>query len=138
MADGPLFIVDNGSSGCNGLAYLREWSELASSIDHRLLRDRLPARPRWALAEVRQDPDPPRALDLHPELLALLAILEQTVDLTPRAADLLDRVVARRPDRSRNLADAHRRRVQGSEGVSGVDVVGLTPSGLLGTAEGRG
>lgn len=33
MADGPLFIVDNGSSGCNGLAYLREWSELASSID---------------------------------------------------------------------------------------------------------
>ncbi len=33
MADGPLFIVDNGASGRNGLDYLREWSELASSID---------------------------------------------------------------------------------------------------------
>ncbi len=33
MADGPLFIVDNGASGRNGLEYLREWSELASSID---------------------------------------------------------------------------------------------------------
>lgn len=33
MADGPLFIVDNGVSGRTGLDYLREWSELASSID---------------------------------------------------------------------------------------------------------
>ena len=33
MADGPLFIVDNGLSGRNGLDYLREWSELANSID---------------------------------------------------------------------------------------------------------
>ncbi len=33
MADGPLFIVDNSPSGRNGLDYLREWSELASSID---------------------------------------------------------------------------------------------------------
>ncbi len=33
MADGPLFIVDNGVSGRNGLDYLREWSGLASSID---------------------------------------------------------------------------------------------------------
>ena len=33
MADGPLFIVDNGKSGRNGLEYLREWSELASSVD---------------------------------------------------------------------------------------------------------
>jgi superfamily II DNA or RNA helicase/HKD family nuclease len=33
VADGPLFIVDNGASGRNGVDYLREWSELASSID---------------------------------------------------------------------------------------------------------
>ena len=33
MADGPLFIVDNGKSGRNGLDYLREWSELAKAID---------------------------------------------------------------------------------------------------------
>ena len=33
MADGPLFIVDNGKSGRNGLEYLREWSELAKAID---------------------------------------------------------------------------------------------------------
>jgi len=33
MVDGPLFIVDNGASGRNGLDYLREWSELAKSID---------------------------------------------------------------------------------------------------------
>jgi hypothetical protein len=33
VGDGPLFIVDNGASGRNGLDYLREWSELASSID---------------------------------------------------------------------------------------------------------
>ncbi len=33
MADGPLFIVDNGASGRNGLDYLREWSELAKGID---------------------------------------------------------------------------------------------------------
>jgi SNF2 family DNA or RNA helicase len=33
MTDGPLFIVDNGESGRNGLDYLREWSELAKSID---------------------------------------------------------------------------------------------------------
>lgn len=33
MADGPLFIVDNSDGGRNGLDYLREWSELARSID---------------------------------------------------------------------------------------------------------
>lgn len=33
MADGPLFIVDNSEGGRNGLDYLREWSELARSID---------------------------------------------------------------------------------------------------------
>ncbi len=33
MTDGPLFIVDNGASGHNGLDYLREWAELASSVD---------------------------------------------------------------------------------------------------------
>lgn len=33
MADGPLFIVDNSEGGRNGLDYLREWSEVASSID---------------------------------------------------------------------------------------------------------
>ncbi len=33
MAEGPLFIVDNSEGGRNGLDYLREWSELASSID---------------------------------------------------------------------------------------------------------
>lgn len=33
MAGGPLFIVDDGSSGRNELDYLREWSELMSSID---------------------------------------------------------------------------------------------------------
>jgi hypothetical protein len=33
MADGPLFIVDNGKSGRNGLDYLREWSELAKAVD---------------------------------------------------------------------------------------------------------
>jgi superfamily II DNA or RNA helicase len=33
VADRPLFIVDNGVSGRNGLDYLREWSELAKSID---------------------------------------------------------------------------------------------------------
>lgn len=33
MADEPLFIVDNSEGGRNGLGYLREWSELASSID---------------------------------------------------------------------------------------------------------
>ena len=33
MADGPLFIVDNGASGRNGLDYLREWADLAKSID---------------------------------------------------------------------------------------------------------
>jgi len=33
MSDGPLFIVDNSPDGRNGLDYLREWSELASSVD---------------------------------------------------------------------------------------------------------
>ena len=33
MADEPLFIVDNGVSGRNGLDYLRQWSEVASAID---------------------------------------------------------------------------------------------------------
>jgi SNF2 family DNA or RNA helicase len=33
VAEGPLFIVDNSEGGRNGLDYLREWSELASSID---------------------------------------------------------------------------------------------------------
>lgn len=33
MVDGPLFIVDNSDGWRNGLDYLREWSELASSID---------------------------------------------------------------------------------------------------------
>lgn len=33
MADGSLFIVDNGSSGRNGLGYLREWSEIAKGVD---------------------------------------------------------------------------------------------------------
>lgn len=33
MASEPLFIVDNGISGRSGLDYLREWSELASTID---------------------------------------------------------------------------------------------------------
>lgn len=33
MAEGPLFIVDNSPSGRKGLDYLREWTELASSID---------------------------------------------------------------------------------------------------------
>lgn len=33
MDDGPLFVVDNSEGGRNGLDYLREWSELASSID---------------------------------------------------------------------------------------------------------
>lgn len=33
MDDGPLFIVDNSPAGRNGLGYLREWSELAKSID---------------------------------------------------------------------------------------------------------
>jgi SNF2 family DNA or RNA helicase len=33
MADGPLFIVDNGKSGRNGIDYLREWSELAKAMD---------------------------------------------------------------------------------------------------------
>jgi superfamily II DNA or RNA helicase len=33
MASAPLFIVDNGISGRNGLGYLRQWSELAGTID---------------------------------------------------------------------------------------------------------
>ena len=33
VTEGPLFIVDNSEGGRNGLDYLREWSELASSID---------------------------------------------------------------------------------------------------------
>lgn len=33
MAKGLLFIVDNSEGGRTGLDYLREWSELASSID---------------------------------------------------------------------------------------------------------
>ena len=33
MVRGPLFIVDNGASGRNGLDYLREWSEIAKSVD---------------------------------------------------------------------------------------------------------
>lgn len=33
MTEGPLLIVDNSEGGRNGLDYLREWSELASSID---------------------------------------------------------------------------------------------------------
>jgi len=36
----------------------------------------------------------PERWTFTPELLTLLAILEQTIALTPRAADLLDRVVA--------------------------------------------
>ena len=32
-ADAPLFIVDNTPGGRDGLQYLREWSELAKSID---------------------------------------------------------------------------------------------------------
>jgi len=32
VAERP-FIVDNGEGGRNGLDYLREWSEMASSID---------------------------------------------------------------------------------------------------------
>lgn len=36
----------------------------------------------------------PERWTFTPELLTLLAILEQTVDLTPKAADLLERVVA--------------------------------------------
>ncbi len=36
----------------------------------------------------------PERWTFTPELLTLLAILEQTVDLTPKAADLLDRVVS--------------------------------------------
>ena len=33
MTDEPLFIVDNGVSGRNGLDYLRQWSEVASAVD---------------------------------------------------------------------------------------------------------
>jgi superfamily II DNA or RNA helicase len=33
LADGPLFIVDNSEGGRDGLGYLREWCELARSID---------------------------------------------------------------------------------------------------------
>lgn len=33
MDDGPLFIVDNSPARRNGFGYLREWSELAKSID---------------------------------------------------------------------------------------------------------
>jgi hypothetical protein len=29
----PLFVVDNAKGGRSGLGYLREWSELANSID---------------------------------------------------------------------------------------------------------
>ena len=47
MAEGPLFIVDNGKSERNGLGYLREWSELASSIDVAFLKDE-PLKKPWA------------------------------------------------------------------------------------------
>ena len=31
--DGPLFVVDNSEGGRSGLEYLREWCELAQSMD---------------------------------------------------------------------------------------------------------